>query len=120
MIDKNPKTYNELIRLKKCYTLANYYSNISEDMFEEVYNFLGESPKNAIVANRKVLSLLDEHSKVVKVFPLIPSSSSFDSIKINKKGISVIPYYSSSSSSYSSSSSSNTNNNNNNNNNNNS
>src|SRR5574344_2330361 len=120
MIDKNPKTYNELIRLKKCYTLANYYSNISEDMFEEIYIFLGGSQKNAIVANKKVLSLVDEKSKVVKTFPLIPRNSSFDNIKINKEGIVITPHYYSSSSNYSSSSSSNTNNNNNNNNNNNS
>ena len=28
MIDKKPKTYNEIVRMKKCYTLTNYYSNI--------------------------------------------------------------------------------------------
>lgn len=33
MIEKKPKTYNEIIRLKKCYTLANYYSDITENMF---------------------------------------------------------------------------------------
>ena len=27
MIDKKPKTYNEIVRLKKCYTLTNYYDN---------------------------------------------------------------------------------------------
>ena len=39
MIDKKPKTYNEIVRLKKCYTLTNYYNNITENVFNEIYDF---------------------------------------------------------------------------------
>ena len=58
MIDKKPKTYNEIVRLKKCYTLANYYSNITENMFNEIYDFLAESEDNSIVANQNILSFV--------------------------------------------------------------
>ena len=52
MINKKPKTYNELIRMKKCYTLAKYYSNITESLFNEIYDFLGANPENTILANQ--------------------------------------------------------------------
>lgn len=116
MIDKQPKTYNEIIRLKKCYTLANYYSNITENMFNEIYDFLGESPDNSIVANQTILSFVDENGKVIKTFSIIPKDTSFDRINIDDKGVSVTPHYDSSSSSWSGSSGNNNNNNNNNNN----
>ena len=48
MIDKKPKTYNEIVRMKKCYTLTQYFSNITENVFNEIYNFLGENPENTI------------------------------------------------------------------------
>lgn len=116
MIDKQPKTYNEIIRLKKCYTLANYYSNITENMFNEIYDFLGESPDNSIVANQTILSFVDGNGKVIKTFSIIPKDTSFDRINIDDRGVSVTPHYDSSSSSWSGSSGNNNNNNNNNNN----
>ena len=115
MIEKKPKTYNEIIRMKKCYTLSNYYSNITENIFNEIYDFLGESSDNSIVANTNLLSFVDSTTKVVKTYPLVPKNLSIDAVKINNDGISVIPHYTPSSrSSYSSSSSNNNNNNNNN------
>lgn len=35
--------------------MANYYTNITENMFNEIYDFLGENLANSIVANRTVL-----------------------------------------------------------------
>ena len=119
MIDKKPKTYNEIVRMKKCYTLTQYYSNITENVFNDIYNFLGENPDNTIVANQSVLSFVNGATQVVKSLPLVPKNSSFDSIKIGRNGVSVVPHYSPSSSSSWGGSSSNDNNNNNNNNNNN-
>lgn len=117
MIDKKPKNYNEIVRLKKCYTLTKYFSNITENIFNEIYDFLGQSPDNTIVANQEVLSFVDSTTKVIKTIPLTPINNSFDSIKINNSGVSVVPHYEPSSSWSSGGSSSNNNNNNNNNNN---
>lgn len=111
-MDKKPKTYNEIIRMKKCYMLTKYYTNITENMFDEIYEFLGKSPKSTVVANRNMLSLVDGRGKVVKTYPVTPSTTSFDGINVNERGISVIPHYTSHSSSSSSGSSSNNNNNN--------
>lgn len=115
MIDKQPKTYNEIVILKKCYTLINYYSNITENMFNEIYEFLRESPDNTIVANRTVLSLVDGNKKIIKTYVVFSRNTSFDRININNKGFSVTPYFDSNSSSWSGSSGNNNNNNNNNN-----
>jgi DNA polymerase III alpha subunit (gram-positive type) len=117
MIEKKPKTYNEIIRLKKCYTLSNYYTNITENMFNEMYDFLSKSPDNIVVANRSSLSLVDEKLKVIKTYQVNPKTESFDKVTINDRGVSVVPHYNPSSSSSSGGSSSNNNNNNNNNNN---
>lgn len=116
MIDRKPKTYNEVIRLKKCYTLANYYTNITENIFNEIYDFLGETPENTVVANRTILSLVAADGKVVKTFTVTPKDTSFDKINIDDRGVSVTPHYDPSSSSSWSGSSGNNNNNNNNNN----
>ena len=116
MIDKKPKTYNEIVRLKKCYTLANYYSNITENMFNEIYDFLAESEDNSIVANQNILSFVDGTGKVVKTFSIVPKNTSFDRIDISDRGFSVTPHYDPSSSSSWGGSSGNNNNNNNNNN----
>lgn len=52
-----------------------------------------------IVANQNVLSFVNGASQVVKTLPLIPKNFSFDSIKINKNGVVIVPNYSPSSSS---------------------
>ena len=116
MIDRKPKTYNEIVRLKKCYTLANYYSNITENMFNEIYDFLAESENNLIVANQNILSFVDGTGKVVKTFSIVSKNTSFDRIDISDKGFSITPHYDSSSSSWGGTSGNKNNNNNNNNN----
>ena len=109
MIEKKPKTYNEIIRLKKCYTLANYYSDITENMFNEIYDFLAESEANTIVANQNILSLVDGAGKVVKAFSVSATTKSFDRMEISNRGFSVTPHYDSSSSSWGGSSGNNNN-----------
>ena len=113
MINQKPKTYNEIVRMKKCYTLSQYFSNITENVFNEMYNFLGESPNNTIIANQNSLSFVNGATQVVKSIPLTPKNYSFDNIKINQNGVSITPHYRSSSSNSWSDSSSNNNNNNN-------
>lgn len=47
------KKYPEFdsFRIKKCYTLTKYFSNITENVFDEIYDFLGQSSDNTIIAN---------------------------------------------------------------------
>ena len=112
MINKKPKTYNELIRMKKCYTLAKYYSNITESLFNEIYDFLGANPGNTILANQEILSLVDNLGKVVKTYPLTIRANLYDRVEITASGIRAVPHYIPGSDYSSSSSSSNNNNNN--------
>jgi hypothetical protein len=86
-------------------------------LFYETYDFLGQSDSNAVVANQQILSFIDGTAKIVKSYPLAPKTTSFDSININRSGVSVVPHYDPSEDRSSSYSSSNNNNNNNNNNN---
>ncbi len=90
MIDKKAKTYHEIVNLKKCYTLANYFTNITENVFSEIYDFLGKFPENKIVANRQVLSFVDREENVVKTIPVIPRNESFNAIEVSKSGVSFI------------------------------
>lgn len=115
MIDKKPKTYNEIVILKKCCTLINYYSNITENMFNEIYDFLAESKNNSIASTQNILALVDGAGKVVKTFSVVSKNTSFDRIDVSNRGVSVTPHYDSSSSSSWGGSSGNNNNNNNNN-----
>ena len=92
-MNKKPTTYNEIIRMKKCYTLAKYFSDISEEELNAMYTFLGESPHNTIVANQEILSLVDDKGKVVKSFSVSPIDTSFDNITISNQDIVIIPHY---------------------------
>lgn len=68
MIDIKPRTYNEIIRLKKCYELASHYTNITENIFSEMYEFLEHCEENSIVATRSILSFIDGVRKNSKNF----------------------------------------------------
>ena len=114
-----PKTYNEIVRMKKCYILSQYFSNITENVFNDVYDFLGKSQDNTVVANKDVLYFIDSTNQVVKSLPVTPKNLSFDSIKISDRETNIVSKFESSTGRSSSSGSSTINNNNNNNNNNN-
>ena len=68
MIDKNPRTYNEIIKLKRCYELASHFTNITENIFGEMYEFLEHCEEHSIVATRNKLSFVDGARKNCKNF----------------------------------------------------
>jgi hypothetical protein len=53
---KNPETYEELLRFKKCVDLTKYYE-LSEEEIEKIYNFLASTPGAIVIGNKNGLSL---------------------------------------------------------------
>ncbi len=53
---KNPETYEELIRFKKCVDLTKYYG-LSQEEVEKIYNYLSSNPDANIIGNKTGLIL---------------------------------------------------------------
>ena len=120
-MNKEPETYEELIRYKRCVDLTSHYE-LSKDELEKIYLFLSTYPKAVIIGNDSTLTLKVNYQPEIQ--PEIINSkcidSSIDGLTLSNESLSLIPHYVPSSySGYSGGSSSNKNNNNNNNNNNN-
>ena len=116
MISIQPRTYNEVLRLQKCYTLASHYTDVTESEFDQMYRFLNQSDENAVIGNRHVVSLVDQNKKIIRAFSATASDDSFDRIEITNKDFVIYPHVVSSGSDTGGSSTNNNNNNNNNNN----
>lgn len=93
MIDIKPKTYSEILRLKNCYTLIKYFSSITENMFIEIYEFLGENEYNSIMATQNVLAFANSDKEIVKSYTVSPKNISFDKIHITNKKVYVTQSY---------------------------
>ena len=53
-----PKTYNEVIRKKRCYDLAKYYI-ISDEILVEIYNFLSSGDDCRMSATRNLIYFIE-------------------------------------------------------------
>ena len=53
---KEPETYEELIRQKRCVDLTRHY-NLTEEQLEQVYEFLKNNPKGKITGDKTKISL---------------------------------------------------------------
>ena len=62
---KNPETYEELIRFKKCVDLTKYYE-LSQDERDKIFNFLSSYPGANIVGNKTGLVLEEIDQSVPK------------------------------------------------------
>ena len=111
-----PKTYNEVIRKKRCYDLAKYFE-VSNEILVEIYNFLSISKDNRISTTQNIISFYTGKN-LIKSISVKSKTSSFDGITLSNNTFTVIPHYTSDISSSGGSSSNNNNNNKNNNNNN--
>lgn len=110
---KEPETYEELIRQKRCVDLIKSY-DLSEDELEQIYDFLTNNPNGQVSGGKDSLSLkIGTDVKAVIVAKCIDSS--IDGLVMSNDYFRVIPHYTPSSS-YKSSGGSSSNNNNNNNN----
>ena len=120
---KEPETYEELIRMKRCIELTKYYE-LSEKELDQIYDFLENNKDGKVICKKNSISLvLKNNLSNATVISSRCISSSIDGIIMSNTVFNVIPHYTPSSTSHygggSSSSSSYTNTNNNNNNNNN-
>ena len=116
-MNKEPDTYEELIRKKRCIDLAKYYS-LTDDNLEKVYSFLEQNPKGKVIGGKNNITL-KIGLKVLEVIPSYIINSAIDGLVMSNDFFRTIDHYVPSSSSYSSGGSSSNNNNNNKNNNNN-
>ncbi len=73
MITQKPKTYNEIVRLKKCYAFTKQFANITEKMFNDMYDFLGQDPNNQVVTSNQMLLFLDSDNNIVRTYSVVPS-----------------------------------------------
>ena len=62
---KNPETYEELIRFKKCVDLTKYYE-LSQDEIDKIFNFLSSYQGANIVGNKTGLVLEEIDQSVPK------------------------------------------------------
>ena len=88
-----PKTYNEVIRKKRCYDLAKYYI-ISDELLVEIYNFLSSGNDCRISATRNLIALY-RGKNMEKSIPVTPKLSSFDGINLSNSDFIIIPHYTS-------------------------
>lgn len=118
-MNKEPETYEELIRYKRCVDLTTNY-DLSKEELEKIYNYLETYPKAIIVGNENSLTLKVNYQPEINPEIIYAKciNSSIDGIKLTNEAFTIIPHYTpSSGGGYSGGSSSNNNNNNNNNNN---
>ena len=107
-MNKEPETYEELIRKKRCIDLAMRYS-LTENDLELIYQFLTINKTGQVVGNQNSLSLM-VGANIYYVIPTNCIDSSIDGLTMSNSIFRVIPHY------VPSSNSDNNNNNNNNNN----
>ena len=119
-MNKEPETYEELIRRKRCINLTKYYE-LTQDDLNEIYNFL-ETHKDGYTkcGSNTILFMINGNSTPIKVINTKCIDATIDGIVMSDSIFNIIPHYVPTSySGYSGGSSSNNNNNNNNHNNNN-
>ena len=115
-MNKEPETYEELIRMKRCVELTKYY-NVTKEELEQIYNFLAANPNGQVDGKKMNLSLVVGNNVAGAVTIAARCiSSAIDGVIMSNTMFRVIPHYTpSSGGGYSGGSSSNNNNNNNNN-----
>lgn len=117
-MDKEPTTYEELIRKKRCIDLTKYYELTMEEL-EEIYCFLENNPNaGKVKANKQNIVLINGDDLVhAKVLMANCISDDIDGIIMDNTIFKIIPHYTITSDSNGTGGSSSNNNNNNNNNN---
>lgn len=48
MLNIQPKTYNEALRLSRCLEVRKYAPKLSDEIVENMYNFLSANPQNKV------------------------------------------------------------------------
>lgn len=117
-MNKEPSTYMELIRKKRCIDLTNYYELTKEDL-DQIYTFLEENKKGIVRCGDQNISLIVNNDvENATIIATVKTSKGIDGIIMSNETFRIIPHYEPASYDRSSGGSSSNNNNNNNNNNN--
>lgn len=115
-MNRQPETYEELIRYKRCVDLTRYYQLTQEEL-DKIYDYLTTYPKAVIVGNMNSLTLnVDDQPEIQpEIINAKCIDSSIDGVRISNDVFTINQHYvPSSSGGYHGGSSSNNNNNNNN------
>ena len=112
MLPIKPQTYNEIIRFKKSLELKSYFPEITDEIFEKIYNFISV-PGNLIVVSENILAFSQRNGGVTETFPITtPLNGNIYRVGMHLFNIQT-PYHSSGSGDGGSGSNNNNNNNNN-------
>ncbi|CDC80412.1 uncharacterized protein BN667_00055 [Clostridium sp. CAG:465] len=99
-MNKEPETYEELIRMKRCIELTKYYE-LSEKELEQIYDFLENNKNGEVICKKNSISLvLKNNLSNATVISSRCISSSIDGIIVSNTVFNVIPHYTPSSNSY--------------------
>ena len=112
-MNKEPETYAELMRQKRCVELTKYFV-LTKAQIEQIYQFLTDNPEGKVSCSGDIIKLIA--GQKVELINTQRTSTTIDTIECSNSSFDIISHYTSSGS-YSGGSSSNNNNNNNNNNN---
>ena len=112
-MNKEPETYEELIRQRRCVDLTKHY-NLSKEDLQKIYEFLEKNPKGTVVGDKEKLTLKGTGEDVIVIVTSCISSF-IDGVNMSNDHFTAIKHYEPSSS-YSSGSSGGFSSNNNNNN----
>ena len=122
-MNKEPETYEELIRYKKCVDLTRYY-HLTESNLQQIYDFLEANPDGEITGNKYTIVLKSSNKVESTIIKSLLFAKDVDAIRVTNKNFIIVPHYEPAKGSkysgggFSSGGSSSNNNNNNNNNNN--
>ena len=88
-MNKEPETYEEIIRKKRCIDLTKYYNLTMSDL-EKIYEFLENNPHGEIRGNANSLSFIVKGSKELpKVLITNCTNSHINGLSVTQKGLTL-------------------------------
>ena len=88
-----PKTYEEVMRFKRCLQMKTYVAGVQDELVEKAYHFLGENPGNKISASEGMLSFTDLAGNVVFNTAAIAMAGGATALMLTGQTISVTRPY---------------------------
>lgn len=110
-----PKTYNEALRLSRCYNIRKYAPDITEQQLVDIYNFISENPQNKVGISNSTVYFVNAAGEKTEAYT-VNTAEGFDQLVIGYAFFKVVNTATSSGCGGCGCSSNNNNNNNNNNN----
>ena len=80
-MNKEPETYEELIRIKRCYEFTNYYE-VTEEELNNIYNFLTEHKDGKIKCTEEELTMLD-NNEVINTMKVVCKATTIEGLEFS-------------------------------------